>query len=130
MATRVHGSKGLVKFTSGSTNLPITGWEGTKSVGVADAGVNDGYTNAVGGNKSFRGTVNCMWDKLLEDEVVPTPFEEGDSVELHLHPSDGGGYWLVQALITEMPIRVQGNAAVTWSFSFQNQGEYSWVPVV
>lgn len=130
MATRVHGSKGRVKYTSGGTNLPITGWEGTKSVGVADAGVNDGYTNAVSGNKSFRGTVNCMWDLSLETGAAPTQLEEGQSVELHLYPSDGGGYWTMQALITEMPIRSQGNAPVTWSFSFQNQGAYTWVPAV
>jgi len=127
---------GYTTYTSGGTSMPlgtpipITGWEGTKSVGVADAGVNDGYTNAVAGNKSFRGTVNCVWDSALETADEPTQLEEGDEIILILFPSSGRGYWTVPCVITEEPIRVQGNAASAWSFSFQNRGAYAWVKEV
>lgn len=123
-------------YTSGGTSMPlgkpipITGWEGTKSVSVADAGVNDGYTNAVSGNKSFRGTVNCVWDSSLETAAIPTQVEEGDSLILVLFPSDGRGYWTVPCIVTEEPVRAQGNAASAWSFSFQNRGAYAWVQQV
>jgi hypothetical protein len=132
---RVHGKDGKVSKYVGEaeTNIPIKGWEGTKSVDPASATTNEdgGFTNVVAGNKSFNGTVTCLWDKLQEENAVPMELSEGDEVTLYLKPSGGGavsgGYWSVPALITEITVRAQDGDAVGWTFAFQNRGEYEWI---
>jgi len=114
----------------GEVNIPIKGFDFTPSVPADDATTNaeGGFTNATAGNMKGTGSVTCLWDKDLEGEACPTEVAAGQEVTLHLHPSDGGGYWNVPALITDVPVRVTENTTTGWTFNFVNRGAFMWVP--
>lgn len=118
--------------SAGETEVPISGWEGTKSVDADDASTNadDKFSNVTAGYKHFNGTVTCLWDSSRNDLDEPLEVEEGDKVTLRLYPDNvTGGYWNVPALVTEINMKSQKGASVGWTFQFKNRGAYSWVKV-